>query len=320
MLHLINSIILTYINLKIKNSSVHKIISSIRYEYFWKGSIQNFDGINSITHAKPHEISFCSYVGSKGMNLINSSKSSLIICSIKLKPLLKKNNKTMVFVEKPRLEFIRCMRFFLESSFTKSIHPSAVIETKKFGKDIHVGPNTFISKNVKLGKNVVIHGGCNILDNTIIGDDVIIQHGTIIGADGFGPERNEKNELESFLQFGGVTIGNNVEIGSNTSIMRGTLQNTSIDKGTKIGHLVNIGHNVIIKKNCFITSSSVLGGKSIIDNNCFIGINSTIKDGVHIKKNSYIGMGSVVINDVSSFSLIVGNPGKFIRKLNSGNK
>ena len=96
------------------------------------------------------------------------------------------------------------------------------------------------------------------------GINVVIDESTVVGTQGYGYERNDKGELEHFMCIGGVRIGDNVTIGSNTSIDRGTIDDTIIGEGTKIDNLVHVAHNVIIGKHCEIIAHAMLGGSCVI--------------------------------------------------------
>jgi len=143
---------------------------------------------------------------------------------------------------------------------------------------------------------------------------VTIQPGAIIGSDGFGYERDEEGRWQPFKSIGGITIGDNVDIGAQVNIDRGTLQDTTIGEGTKISKFVNVGHNVTIGKHCFVAGGALLGGSSRIGNYCWIGLGAIIRNGITIGDNVYVGMGAVVTKDIESGVVVYGNPAKVIRK------
>lgn len=131
---------------------------------------------------------------------------------------------------------------------------------------------------------------------------------------GFGYKRLKDGTLVKKENNFGIKIGDNVEIGINTVIDRGSYRNTVIGDGTKIDNLTHVAHNVIIGKHCLITAGTIIGGSCEIGDYTHIGINSTIKDHVKIGKYCIVGCGSNVINDVEDYSIIAGNPAK---KINS---
>lgn len=300
-----------------KSLRISDVVSFIGTKNFHLGQSTKtrISGVGPIHLAKKGEITFCSHIGKRGIELISRSNASLIFCHTSLKHELAKGEKTLIFVENPRLVFIRFLKKNMKVSRSFGFHPTSIVETKKIGKNVFVGPHVYISKNVRLGNNVRIDGHVYIYDNVQIGNNVIIQASSVIGADGFGPERNSRKELESFPQLGGVKIQDDVEIGSNVSIMRGALSDTVIGKGSKIGHLVNIGHHVKIGKHCYITSQALIAGGSEIGNYSFVGAGAKINDLVKIGNHAYVGMGAVVLNNVPDHTMVVGVPAKKLRVL-----
>ena len=108
-------------------------------------------------------------------------------------------------------------------------------------------------------------------------------------------------------------IGNNVDIGANSTLERGILSDTIIGDGTKIDTLVVIGHNSIIGKKCQITACTILGGSVSIGDMCFIGLNSTIKNNLKIGNNVIVAAGAVVIKNVPDDDIVAGTPAKSIK-------
>ena len=148
----------------------------------------------------------------------------------------------------------------------------------------------------------------------IKGKNVIIGENCSIGNDGFQYIENPEGRLVKFPHFGNVIIEDDVEIGNNTCIDRGALSNTIIRKGVKIDNLVHIAHNVDIGENTMVVAQSMVAGSVKIGKNCWISPSSCIKNKIIIGDNVLIGMGAVVIRDVESNSVMIGNPAKLLRK------
>ncbi len=130
--------------------------------------------------------------------------------------------------------------------------------------------NVTIGENVKIGKNCIIHPGVFLNHNTTIGDNVIIHPNTVIGSDGFGLYKI--NEMwKKIPHVGSVIIERDVEIGSNSSIDRGMIDNTVLKKNCKIDNLVHIAHNVTIGSNTAIAACTGIAGSTYIGDNCIIG-------------------------------------------------
>lgn len=144
------------------------------------------------------------------------------------------------------------------------------------GHNTTIGENTLISNGVKIGQNVSVAAGtkifpnCVIYDGVQIGKSVIIHAGVVIGADGFGIA-NDNGVWIKIPQIGTVIIADNVEIGANTTIDRGALEDTIIGNGVKIDNLVQVGHNVQIGENTAIAGCVAIAGSTHIGKRCMIG-------------------------------------------------
>jgi UDP-3-O-[3-hydroxymyristoyl] glucosamine N-acyltransferase len=145
------------------------------------------------------------------------------------------------------------------------------------GKNVAIGdgtkiyPNTFIGDNVTIAQNSVLHPGVKIYHDCIIGSNVTIHAGTVIGADGFGFAPQADGSLKKVPQIGNVVIEDNVEIGSNTCIDRGTIGSTLIKSGSKLDNLLQIAHNVQVGNNTVIAAQAGISGSTKIGNNVMIG-------------------------------------------------
>ena len=141
------------------------------------------------------------------------------------------------------------------------------------------------------------------LPYVVLGKDLHIGDYSVIGEMGFGFDPNtwklsKQGDIRRWNHIGHVVIKDNVEIGNNTCIDRGALDDTIIGKSTKIDNLVHIAHSVKLGERCLVVAGTVIGGSTVIGDNCFIGINASIRDNITIGDNVFIGMGQVVKNDV----------------------
>lgn len=180
--------------------------------------------------------------------------------------------------------------------------------------DLSLGSNVYIGKNCRIGKNCHIGNNTTIHNNTIIGNDCIIAENTVIGSEGMGYEKRDSGEWIKFPQLGGVIIGDNVKINTFVDIKRGTLENTIIEDGCKIGSYCNIGHNCIIKKNALLTSHCVIAGSVTTGENLFMGINSSIRNAKSLGSNVIIGANSYINTSTPDNCTIIGTPGKIMVK------
>ena len=191
-------------------------------------------------------------------------------------------------------------------------------ENVKIGKNCLIGHNTIIEKNVIIGSNCSI-GSNVILRNSIIEDNVSILDGCIIGKKGFGFFPNKQKNLR-YPHIGIVFIGENSEIGSGSTIDRGSISNTIIGKNTFLDNQIHIAHNNNIGDNCIIAGQVGFAGSSTIGNNVMIGGQAGISGHLKIGNNVQIGGGSGVIRNIPENSKVMGYPSKDLRKFLKENK
>ncbi len=205
------------------------------------------------------------------------------------------------------------INYYNKKQFSKLVVGKNVLFGKnvKMGKNCIVGHNTIIENNVKIGNNCTI-GSNVIIRNAIIGNNTTVLDGAIIGKKGFGFYPDKKNNIR-YPHIGCVIIGNNVEVGCNNTIDRGSLSNTIIGDGTYIDNQVHIAHNVKIGKNCIITAQVGFAGSSSIGNNVLIGGQAGISGHLTIGNNVQIGGGSGVIKSIPSNTKVMGYPARNIR-------
>ena len=267
--------------------------------------------VSPIDEAKSQSVTFCNKKAPEGLQRVRDSKAGAVICYDDLQFTEDDfKDKTLILVSDPRLAFMRIMQRHFVEAMKHGISPQAVIdEGARIHPSVHIGPNSYIGK-CEIGENTVIDGNVYIYPGAVIGRNVVIHAGAVIGAEGQGFHRNEKGEFEKFPQISGVIIEDDVEIGSNASIMRGAMGNTIIGQGTRIGHLCTIGHGVVIGKHCLIVVHSMLGGSSRIGDYSQVSLGAHIRNGVEIGKNVVVGMGAVVTKNVGDGKIVFGVPAK----------
>ncbi|MFO7619628.1 MAG: LpxD N-terminal domain-containing protein [Thermoplasmata archaeon] len=269
-----------------------------------------------IDNAANDSITFCSKKTlSEAKIMIEKTRAKVIICSDEFAfDHVTLGNKILIRVPNPRMAFIRIMQRYFEDKVQYGISPTATIDPEaKIHPETYIGPNTFIGK-CEIGRGTIIHGNVSIYSKVVIGERVSINSGTVVGADGFGYERDENGVLVRFPNVGGVVIEHDVDIGSNTSIDRGTLGDTHIGEGTKIDNLCHIAHNVVIGRHCSIIAESMIGGSVIIGDYAWVAPSACIRDGIKIGRNSTVGLGAVVTKDVPDNAVVMGVPAKSIRE------
>jgi UDP-3-O-[3-hydroxymyristoyl] glucosamine N-acyltransferase len=195
------------------------------------------------------------------------------------------------------------------------IHPAATCASS-VPASASIGAHVSIGAGVELGAGVVIHPGCAIGDGVVIGDGStlypnvtiytgcrvgqrsILHSGAVIGADGFGfaPDQGQWVKIP---QIGRVVIGNDVEIGANTTIDRGALDDTQIGDGCKIDNQIQIGHNCVIGKHCVIAACAAIAGSATLQDNVIVGGAAMIAGHVTIASGVVISGGSLVMKNIT---------------------
>ena len=193
-----------------------------------------------------------------------------------------------------------------DSSFIGSF--STVGENSVIGEKCIIENQVFIGNNVKIGKGCLIYPGVKILDDTIIGQNCIIHSSTTIGSDGFGFAPNDDGSYKKIPQTGNVLIGDNVEIGSNSTIDRATLGSTIISNGVKLDNQIQVAHNVEIGENTAIAAQSGVAGSTKIGKNCMIGGQVGIIGHIKIGDNVKIQAQAGVTSNIESNSRVTGTP------------
>ncbi|MBN1398581.1 MAG: UDP-3-O-(3-hydroxymyristoyl)glucosamine N-acyltransferase [Bacteroidetes bacterium] len=224
---------------------------------------------------------------------INSTRATAVLVSRKLDLNKYRDRASLIFirVDDPYVAFLHVLKRLTPSIelFEKGIHASAVISpSAAIGQNVSIGAYAVIGSNSKVGDNTKIGAGCVVGNYAQIGSDctlypnvvvyhqcmigqrVIIHAGAVIGSDGFGFAPKPDGKFEKIPQLGIVVIGDDVEIGANTTIDRATMGDTHLHNGVKIDNLVQIAHNVVIGENTVIAAQAGISGSTKIGKNCML--------------------------------------------------
>ncbi|KAJ0921096.1 putative UDP-3-O-(3-hydroxymyristoyl)glucosamine N-acyltransferase [Helianthus annuus] len=202
-------------------------------------------------------------------------------------------------------EYLKCHKgggmFHKSASIdpTASIDFGAVVHSGSFvGGNVHVGSGTVVGPNVTIGQSTKI--GYNVaLANCTIGDSCVIHHGVCIGQDGFGFFMDENGAVVKKPQALKAHIGNNVEIGANSCIDRGSWRDTTIGDHSKIDNLVQIGHNVVIGKCCMLCGQVGIAGSVTMGDYVTLGGRVGVRDHVTIVSKVRLAAASCVTKDIT---------------------
>ena len=194
-------------------------------------------------------------------------------------------------VEQPRLAFARAAALLRDQPEQAAVHPTAVLEAGVqlaagvavgahacLGAGVVVGAGSYIGAGAVLGAGVRIGSGCRIYPRvvlypgTALGERVIVHAGAVLGADGFGYVRDRvSGEYTQFPQQGTLVLEDDVEVGANTTIDRGALEETRIARGTKLDNLIHIGHNCQIGRNVVMAAQVGISGSSAVGDGAILG-------------------------------------------------
>ncbi|MGC2163778.1 MAG: UDP-3-O-(3-hydroxymyristoyl)glucosamine N-acyltransferase [Silvibacterium sp.] len=270
-------------------------------------------GVASIAGAGEHDLVFAEEASVLRDAL--SSSAGAVIVSGKLNADAGDSGKALLIVAKPKLAFARAARLLCGAEVEAAVHPTAVIDTDVVrGRRVsvgayavveagaHLGDETVIGAGAVIGRGVRVGRGCRIYPRVVVyagtelGDRVVVHAGAVLGSDGFGYVRDDATgEYIQFPQQGRLVIEDDVEIGANTTIDRGALEETRIGRGVKIDNLVHIGHNVRVERDVVIAAQTGVSGSSVIRAGAVVGGQVGIGDHAEIGEGVILGSGSGVL-------------------------
>jgi UDP-3-O-[3-hydroxymyristoyl] glucosamine N-acyltransferase len=267
---------------------------------------RKLSGVASVRSARPGDLVF---VESEKFLLLALSSSAAAVIAGEFAAAIK-TEKPLLICAHPRLAFARAAAMLCPPAHASpGVHATAVVsESTILGKEVSLGPHVVIGDEVLIGDHTQVGAGtviaprvkignwCNIAPNVTIyasvkiGDRVIVHAGAVLGSDGFGYVRDPKTgHYEKLPQIGGLEIGDDIEIGANTTIDRGALETTVIGRGTKLDNLVHVGHNVHIGEDVVIAAQTGLSGSAMIEDGAVIAGQVGIADHVRIEKGAILG-------------------------------
>jgi UDP-3-O-[3-hydroxymyristoyl] glucosamine N-acyltransferase len=226
----------------------------------------------------------------------------------------------VLFSRQPKLDFARAAAYLHPRPKSRGTrHLTAIVAPgAEIGPDVELGPFVVIAEGARIGKGSILHAGvivgqecilgqgCILYPHVVLypgiqlGDRVILHAGVVVGSDGFGYVFDGRNQVR-FPQLGSVILEDDVEIGSNTTIDRGSLGTTRICAGAKVDNLVQIAHNVEIGHNVVIAAQTGISGSTVIEDNAVIGGQVGFGDHARVQQGVVIGSKAGIL------------PGKIVR-------
>jgi len=279
-------------------------------------------GVAGIREAQPGDVTFLA--NSRYEGYLSETRASAVICDRNPRqapvPLLQ--------VDHPYLAFQKAVRLFRPELYQPlpGVHPTAVVSpAAHIGEGASIGPLCTVEAGARIGARSVLMAGCYVgiqatvgesclfyprvvlREECVVGDRCILHSGAIIGADGFGFAFDE-GSYHKVPQVGNVIIGNDVEVGANTTIDRATTDSTRIGDGSKIDNLVQIGHNVIVGRHCIIVAQVGISGSTELEDYVTIGGQAGVSGHVRLGRGVQVGGQSGVTKSVPAGTSVFGTP------------
>jgi UDP-3-O-[3-hydroxymyristoyl] glucosamine N-acyltransferase len=296
-------------------STVRAVSDSVRARVVGDGEVA-LSGISSIGSAKPGDLVFVE--DEKNLALALESLASAVIAGEFAAQ--KSYAKPLIIAAQPKLAFARVAKLLYPARDQQSgIHPTAVVhpsvrpganvviearvvisEEVLIGQGTKIGAGSVIGAGVSIGRDCHLYPNVTIYPGTKLCDRVVIHAGAVLGSDGFGYVQDKTTgRREQFPQIGRLEIGDDVEIGANSTIDRGALEVTRIGRGTKIDNLVHIGHNCQIGEDVVIAAQTGLSGSITIENNVVLGGQVGIGEHARLEEGVMLGgQGGVLPNKI----------------------
>ncbi|MDP6570988.1 MAG: UDP-3-O-(3-hydroxymyristoyl)glucosamine N-acyltransferase [Candidatus Marinimicrobia bacterium] len=305
-------------------ASISQIAETIGGEIIGNPQLE-IQGVCDVKSGKARHITF---IGSREYEqYFDSCNADAFVVNLKFS--LENRNKTLIKVDDPTYHFVKVVDMFYPAPVFKSgVHETAIIDDSvnlgenvslgpyvvieggsTLGNNVVIGAGTFIGANVTIGEGTIIRPNVSVYHDSVIGKHCIIDSGTSIGADGFGL-LTHKGIRHKMPHVGRAILEDNVLIGANCCVDRGTLNDTVVGEGSKFDNFIQVAHNVQIGKNCVISGQTAIGGSTVLGDNITIAGQVGIIDHLTIGSGSVIAGKSGVFQSIEENSFVSGTPAR----------
>jgi UDP-3-O-[3-hydroxymyristoyl] glucosamine N-acyltransferase len=285
--------------------------------------------IAPLDRAGPDDLSFLA--AKRYVPYFERSRAALVLCKRDLVAPGSPGPACRVLVADPHVSLLAIIPvLYPDPTWMPGVHRTAIVGPGTVWQDpVAIGPYTVLGSGVRLGKNVRLGAGCVLGDGVVVGDDVqlfpqvvcysgteignrvILHAGVRLGSDGFGYVPGRDGALPRKIpQVGRCLIGDDVEIGANTTIDRGSIDDTVIGPGTKIDNLVQIGHNCRIGARCLIAGQAGIAGSTHVEDDVFLAGQAGLADHVTIGRGARVTVQGGVIGDIAPGATVTGYPAR----------
>ena len=286
-----------------------------------------------------HDVSALETAGPGDLTYAETAKSLALAAASRAECILVPEDcnlpgRTTIGVANPKLAFVRAAQVLCPPrKLSPQVHASAVIAPDarlaadvvvcpyvviesgaKVGSGTYLGAGVFLGEGVQIGSQCVLHPRVSVYPGAKIGNRVILHSGVVVGSDGFGYVFAE-GHYEKFPQRGGVIIEDDVEIGSNSAVDRGSLGVTVIGEGSKIDNLVQIAHNVKVGRHCVIAAQTGISGSTEIGDYVVMGGQVGVADHIRIEEGAMIGGQAGIFRTIRKGTKVWGTPARPLDEL-----
>lgn len=255
-------------------------------------------GLAPLQSARSDQISFLSHP--KYQNQIAASQAGCVIVAPAFEALASQG-RSVIVTDDPYLYFARLTRLWKQTQQAAQgprIHPTAVIDPSAWvADDAVIGPLCVVERGARVGSGSVLKSRVTLSEGCSVGARCILHSGVVVGADGFGFAQHQ-GQWEKIEQLGAVRIGDDVEIGANTCIDRGALEDTVIANGVKLDNLIQIGHNVHIGAHTAMAGCVGVAGSARIGAHCTVGGGAVVLGHLTLADHVHISAASVVTRSI----------------------
>ena len=302
-----------------------EIAAFLNGEVIGNGDIR-VSNVSKIEEGKPGTLAFLSNI--KYESFIYKTEASIVLVNKDFTP-KKEISATLIKVDNAYQALATLLDLYEQTKMATKIgieQPSFIDESSTIGDDIYVGVFAYVGKNCKIGENVklypqvyigdnvtigdncILYSGAKIYHDSVIGNHCIIHSGAVIGADGFGFAPQDDGTFKKIAQIGNTILEDNVDVGANSTVDRGTMGSTIIRKGAKIDNLVQIAHNCDVGENTVMAGQVGLAGTTKVGKNCKFGGQVGLGGHLTIGDNVYIGAQSGLAKSVKDGEIVFGSP------------
>jgi len=259
-------------------------------------------GVGSLDRSENGELSYVD--GPK-----NVQRARVSLCSVVIAPRgYEDPSRAVIYYDPPRLGFARALSVLIPARpLARGVHPTAVVapdaqlgegvgigayvvirEGCRIGARTQIGDLCVVSRDASIGEDALLYPGVTVYHEVQIGNRCIIHSGAVIGSDGLGFVLTDAG-FEKFPQVGSVVVEDDVEVGANTTIDRGAVENTVIGKGTKLDNLVHVAHNVIMGESCVVAAQTGIAGSTTVGSRVSMGGQVGLADHCTVEDGAILG-------------------------------